>query len=165
MKPNEHAATLPDSIEGRSHGAGSGRRIGLVGCVKEKRSSMAPACDLYSSALFVGRRRYVESSCDEWWILSALHGLVHPDKVIAPYDLALKNLGRPERRRWSREVVSSIDVLICPRPGDVFEFHAGAEYRDFGVSEALLTRGCIIENPTAHMPIGRQLQFYAGNPG
>lgn len=38
------------------------RRIGLVGCVKEKAGWAMPAQDLYTSSLFAGRRRYVEAS-------------------------------------------------------------------------------------------------------
>ena len=45
------------------------RRIGLVGCVKQKPRKPALAKDLYTSTLFEGRRRYVEQSCDDWWIL------------------------------------------------------------------------------------------------
>ena len=58
-------------------------RVGLVGCVKKKGSSPAPAGDLYISPLFIGRRRFVEASCDRWFILSALHGLLDPDQVRA----------------------------------------------------------------------------------
>jgi hypothetical protein len=49
----------------------------------------APAGDLYVSSLFMGRRRFVEASCDRWFILSALHGGVDPDEVIEPYDESL----------------------------------------------------------------------------
>ncbi len=50
-------------------------RIGLVGCVKTKRSTPSLARDLYTSALFTGRRRYVEQSCDRWYVFSARHGV------------------------------------------------------------------------------------------
>jgi hypothetical protein len=46
-------------------------RIGLVGCVKSKRSQAAPARELYSSPLFRGRRDWVERTCDRWFVLSA----------------------------------------------------------------------------------------------
>ncbi|HWO69164.1 MAG TPA: hypothetical protein VNP94_00195, partial [Actinomycetota bacterium] len=45
-------------------------RIGLVGCVKSKRARPAPARDLYTSPLFRGARRFVERSCDRWFVLS-----------------------------------------------------------------------------------------------
>lgn len=136
------------------------RRIGLVGCVKEKADVPRPAGDLYRSALFTGRRSYVQRSCDEWWILSAEHGLVHPDDVLAPYDATLKNAGRHDRRRWSGGVLAALTQRIRPRNRDVFELHAGAEYRDFGLVDGLRALGCSIEIPTEGMPIGRQLQFY-----
>jgi len=136
------------------------RRVGLVGCVKEKASRAMPAQDLYTSSLFAGRRHFVESSCDEWWILSAEHGLVHPGDELAPYDVTLKDAGRAQRRDWSAQVLASIDQRVRPRPGDVFEIHAGAEYRDFGLLEGLRSRGCTIEIPTEGMRIGHQLRFY-----
>lgn len=136
------------------------RRVGLVGCVKAKTSRAAPAGELYTSTLFEGRRSHVESTCDEWWILSAKHGLVHPDEVLAPYDLAMKDLGRPERRAWAADVLRALDERLELSAGDVVEIHAGAEYRDFGLERGLRERGMRVENPTEAMPIGVQLSYY-----
>ncbi len=137
------------------------RRIGLVGCVKKKTVVPRAAKDLYLSALFLGRRSFVERSCGEWWILSAKHGLVHPDEVLAPYDVTLKDASRPARKDWSEQLLSTIDKRIRPEPDDVFEIHAGAEYREFGLTAGLLARGCLIENPTEGLGLGKQLQFYS----
>ena len=142
-----------------------GRRIALVGCVKEKASRELPAEDLYTSTLFRRRRQYVESSCDEWWILSAEHGLVHPRTELAPYDVTLKNASRAERRSWSSGVIKSIQQMIRTEPGDTFEIHAGAEYRDFGLVAGLTALGCAVEIPTQGMAIGHQLAFYKNFAG
>ena len=136
------------------------RRIGLVGCVKKKAPGPHRARDLYVSTLFDGRRAYVERSCDQWWILSAEHGLVSPDEILVPYDVTLKNAGRATRRRWSQNVLMAIDDLVLPCRGDVFEIHAGTEYRDFGLVVGLRARGCDVVNPTEGIPIGKQLRFY-----
>lgn len=136
------------------------RRIGLVGCVKKKAALSVQAQDLYVSALFVGRRRYVEASCDEWWILSAKHGLVHPEDLLEPYDLSLKQLGRSDRRTWSEHVLRSFDERVGSTADDVVEIHAGAEYREFGLVDGLKRRGLVVENPTLGLPIGPQLSFY-----
>jgi len=136
------------------------RRIGLVGCVKEKAGGPRPAKDLYVSTLFSGRRSFVEHTCEQWWILSAEHGLVHPDDVLAPYDVTLKAMGQSARREWSSRVMAAIDERVRPVAGDVFEIHAGAEYRNFGLIDGLRARGCAVENPTEGMGIGKQLQFY-----
>lgn len=137
------------------------RRIGLVGCVKQKAADPRPAKDLYLSPLFSGRRSLVERTCDQWWILSAEHGLVHPDKELAPYDVTLKAMGRSVRREWSARVLAAIDERVRPAAGDIFEIHAGAEYRDFGLVVGLRARRCAVENPTKGMGIGKQLRFYA----
>jgi len=148
------AADSPSSTDGRA------RRIGLVGCVKDKADSPQRAKDLYLSALFTGRRSYVEQSCSEWWILSAEHGLVHPEEVLAPYDVALKDESRAVRRQWSASVLKAMDSQIVPGPDDVVEVHAGAEYRDFGLVDGLCIRGCTVEIPTEGMRIGHQRRFY-----
>jgi uncharacterized protein DUF6884 len=57
--------------------------------VKKKLTHRAPAEDLHVSPLFVGRCRYVEGSCDRWFILSAEHGLVTPATELEPYDETL----------------------------------------------------------------------------
>jgi len=136
------------------------RRIGLVGCVKEKARSPRPARDLYISDLFRGRRAYVERSCNEWWILSAKYGLVHPDEMLAPYDETLKKAGRAFRRHWSMEVLAAVVERVAPVAGDSFEIHAGAEYRDYGLVQGLTERGFPVEIPTEGMVFGVQLQFY-----
>lgn len=136
------------------------RRIGLVGCVKKKAAVPRRAREVYISPLFGGRRDYVQVTCTEWWILSALHGLVHPDEKITPYDATLKDASVAERQRWSGRVLGAIDALIQPVPGTWFEIHAGSEYRDYGLVAGLRARGCTVENPTAGLSFGKQLALY-----
>ena len=136
-------------------------RVGLVGCVKAKSTHSAPAVDLYQSALFRGRVQYVVGSCDQWFILSALHGVVEPDQILEPYDVALDDASRQQRREWSRRVL----LQLLGRLGELgqyeFEFHAGAPYRDFGLVDGLEGSGALVTNPTAGLRIGHQLAFYA----
>lgn len=137
-------------------------RIGLVGCVKDKASVALPAEHLYRSTLFVGRRRYVERTCDRWFVLSARHGLIEPATIVEPYDETLKTKGRAERRHWSESVLEQLDTALGDLVGITFEIHAGAEYRDHGLASGLIARGAALEVPAAGMRIGEQLAFYAG---
>lgn len=136
-------------------------RVGLVGCVKAKRSTASPAEDLYTSTLFEGRRRYVERTCDRWFVLSAKHGLLKPTSLVEPYDETLKTKSRVERRRWSESVLEQLDAILGNLGGTTFEIHAGAEYRDHGLTAGLLARGAQVELPAAGLRIGEQLAFYA----
>lgn len=140
-------------------------RIGLVGCVKGKLMHRAPARELYTSPLFMGRRRWVESTCDRWFILSAMHGLVDPATVLSPYDVTLNDLGYEERRRWSAGVLADLEQTCGPLRTHTFEIHAGDPYVRFGLEEGLIRSGAAVERPSAGLSLGEQLQFYSGTPG
>lgn len=139
-----------------------GTRIGLVGCVKSKLPHPAPARDLYVSALFRGRRAHVESSCDRWFILSAKHGLVEPDRVLDPYDETLKAASEARRRRWSSEVLASLERALGPLARMEFELHAGADYIAHGLERGLRERGARVTIPAAGLSLGKQLAYYRG---
>jgi hypothetical protein len=97
-------------------------RIGLVGCAKSKVGRPAAARDHYTSALFRGRRSFVESGCDRWFILSAEHGLVEPTQQLAPYDTTLTKASDAQRRAWSQRVLDALQDRLgismgsCSRP-------------------------------------------------
>ncbi len=141
--------------------AGPGRRIGLVGCVKEKAPSTRRAEELYTSTLFRGRATYVKKTCGRWFILSALHGVVDPDTVLERYDVTLDHASRERRRAWSRQVLEQLRAKLGDLGSYEFEIHAGAPYRDFGLVEGLRRAGAVVVNPTEGLRIGHQLSFYA----
>jgi hypothetical protein len=128
--------------------------------VKSKLGHAAPAKELYVSPLFRGRRAFVERTCHRWFILSAEHGLVHPDQVLAPYDRTLTNASVAERRAWSRRVADALERELSSVAGLYFEVHAGAAYLNHGLVEILGRRGARIENPTEGLSLGEQLCFY-----
>lgn len=151
---------------GEKGGGGRGGepvRIGLVGCVKQKRDEPAPARDLYVSPLFRKRRAHVERTCNDWVILSALHGVVSPEEVLEPYDSTLKTMGVAERRSWAAAVASD----LVRRFGDLrqytFEAHAGSEYIDFGLEERLRRAGAEVERPLMGLSLGQQLAWYTND--
>jgi hypothetical protein len=135
-------------------------RVGLVGCVKSKATHSMPAKDLSTSSLFRGRRRFVEGSCNRWFILSAKHGLVDPEATLDPYDLELKRLRAPERRAWSQQVLSQLEARVGELGRHEFEVHAGADYLSNGVVEGFQARGASVSNPAGHRTLGQLLSFY-----
>ncbi len=136
------------------------RRIGLVGCVKDKEPRTMPARSLYRSPLYHGRRAYVERSCSSWFVLSAKHGLVHPDRMLEPYDVTLKDESPSQRRVWSQEVLADLTRLLGDLDGAVIEIHAGVAYRDSGLVEGLEDRGATVVVPAEGLGLGEQLRFY-----
>ena len=76
------------------------------------------------------------------------------------YDKTLKRASTREKRAWTARVLAAIEQVGLA-PGDVFEIHAGADYRSFGLVEGLRARGALVDIPAEGLTVGRQLQFYA----
>lgn len=62
----------------------AGCAVGLVGCASQKLKRPVPARELYVSQLFKKASAYAELTCDRWFVLSAMHGLVHSETVLEP---------------------------------------------------------------------------------
>ncbi len=128
----------------------------LVSCVGQKQSRPAPARELYISSWFNKARALVGVKGADWYILSALHGLVPPDKVIKPYEKTLNNMPVAERRAWSANVFRQLEPLLKRKSRVVF--FAGQHYREFLVGP-LLDRGVTVNVPMQGLKIGEQLQW------
>jgi hypothetical protein len=131
-------------------------RICLVSCVSEKLDHASPACDLYTSDLFRKAQRYAIERADQWFILSAEHGLVTPEAVTAPYDKTLNAMPVDERRQWAAKVLKALTEVICA--GDEVAFLAGDRYREFLVPELEAT-GVRVRVPMEGLRIGEQLRW------
>jgi len=137
-------------------------RIALVSCAKKKRQERAPARDLYLSELFRRYRAYAIANADRWYILSAKHGLLNPDQVIAPYDCTLNAMSAGDRRDWATRVRRQLRQ--CLPPGAEVVVLAGSRYRE-GIEAFLTANGFSVSVPFKGLGIGKQLQQlmpYAG---
>jgi Family of unknown function (DUF6884) len=125
----------------------------LIACVAKKAPVPTAACRLYQSPLFRKEWRYAESlHPDGIFILSAKHGLVDANQVIAPYDETLNTKTVAEARKWAENVVSQLKAVAdCQR--DRFTILAGIKYRRF-----LVPYLRDVEIPLKGLSIGRQLQ-------
>lgn len=84
----------------------------LIPCGNAKLAHAAPARDLYTGSLFRLARRFAEAR-GPWWILSAKHGLVHPDTVLEPYNVTLQGPNREDYARvWATLVAGQVAANI-----------------------------------------------------
>jgi hypothetical protein len=128
----------------------------LVACAASKQSFPSPARDLYVSTLFVEARRYAESHGDSWFILSALYGVLAPERIVVPYERTLNDMTISQRRDWAAEVGTHLlDVL---ERGSKVTFLAGKKYREF-LEPFLREHGYDVHVPLAHLGIGQQIQW------
>jgi hypothetical protein len=129
-------------------------KIGLVGCSRLKLAQPAPACELYVSPLFKLASRYCAATCDLWFVLSALHGLVGPEEIIEPYDQSLRQWSRAKRNVWAERVVGQMRGRGLLAASNRFLLHAGATYAN------PLVERLKIEQPLKGLGIGERLCWY-----
>lgn len=131
-------------------------RVALVSCVRTKRTSSVAAKDMYISPLFMGMRRYAEQNADAWFILSAEHGVLPPDQVIAPYERTLKTMPNLDRVAWATRVQRQLLELL-PAGAEIVVL-AGDRYRE-GVIPFLENHGFMVEVPMVGLKFGLQLRW------
>lgn len=134
----------------------------LVGCVKLKADVALPAEDLYTSPLFKRRRAFAERA-PRWFILSALHGLVSPDQVLEPYDMALADQPSSYRDGWGRRVVDSLGAQFGTLAGRIVEIHAGSAYAE-AITPLLAAEGAEVRWPFRGFTQGAHLAWYTAQP-
>lgn len=142
-------------------------RIYLVACSKAKLDVPAQARHLYDSPWFRLARDYVEQEIaatgGRWFILSALHCLVHPLQIIEPYQRRMSDWLPVQRREWGFRVARQLEAYIAL--GDEVVILAGREYR--AALGRNLGRRVDVTVPLEGLGIGQQLRWLkqATTPG
>lgn len=133
------------------------RRIVLVACVARKLDRASPAKELYCSQWFRTACKYASSTGWEVYFLSARHGLVHPDRVLQPYECNPKKRTRSQTKKWQTMVVNQLKEL-APE-GAQFTIIGGKAYYK-GVKEQLEKVGSYtVSTPLNGLGIGWQLNW------
>jgi hypothetical protein len=73
----------------------------LIACSQSKLDRAAPARALYTGQAFKLAIKAAEAANADILILSALHGVIEPDDIIAPYNCYLGGLPTIERVIWA----------------------------------------------------------------
>lgn len=134
--------------------------VHLVACTKRKRAEPCPARELYAASdWFAKARAYVEPEAGRWFVLSALHGLLAPEQVVAPYEFTLIGQPWPVRRRWADGVRAQLAERGLFRGSARFVFLAGAQYREHLVEE--LGGAELCGAPLARLGLGAQKAWLA----
>jgi hypothetical protein len=135
--------------------------IGLISCTKSKRNEPAPPGDLYDpSPSFRKARAYCERTHDDWYVLSAKHGLLAPDDPpIEPYDEALTNAPIARRREWAQRVAKEMTEEELLDSENVLVIHAGKAYYE-DLLPLLEKQGVTVELPLEGLRQGERLRWY-----
>lgn len=96
-------------------------KIALVGCGASKKKGVHKAKNLYTSTYFQLKKEYAEKVCDSWFILSAEHGIISPEKEIECYDSTVSEMSEAEIQEWARDVADSIHSYTDELGTDAYE--------------------------------------------
>lgn len=118
--------------------------IALVACGKSKLEHAAPARELYTGNLFRAAAGHAEATADRWYVLSAAHGLVHPDAELEPYDATLTDATRDELASWARAVFDTLRMSNAALTRGSFANLPGEAEADKGMGR-LLMEGATVE--------------------
>ncbi len=129
------------------------KNLVLIACSGQKLDGPAPVRDLYQGQLFKGSVLCAEAAGMPWAVLSAKHGLVLPNDLLAPYEQRMSK-NRAAQRDWAVGVACQI-LAPAARP-DAVVFLAGKDYR-FHLKGLLEAAGVTTYAPLEGLSIGRQL--------
>lgn len=127
------------------------KKIGIVGCVKTKKAFACAAGDMYTSPLFTLSVEWLKNQgITEWYILSAEHGLLHPNTIIEPYEKTLNKMNRWDYGAWCSKLGKQVRKVF-------------SEDQEFVVLGGSLYAGPMTyfksEFPLKGMGLGQRLQF------
>lgn len=123
-------------------------RVTLIQCTNSKRDHEAQAMHLYDpSDYFCKMRAWARDRGNPWYILSAKHGLLEPERIIDPYD----NVGISEAQ--AANIGRDLERLGV----DVVDVTAGRKYTN-PLVPVLEKRGIDVVNHFAGERIGTRMR-------
>jgi hypothetical protein len=98
----------------------------------------------------------VKNTAESWFILSAQHGLISPETVIAPYNKTLNAMGAAELQAWAERVRRQMESQLPD--ADEIVILAGQRYRE-NLLPWLRQNFSKVSVPMEGLRIGRQLSW------
>jgi hypothetical protein len=99
----------------------------LIGSAGGTASAPLPAARLFESAGFARARDHAAASGHPWFVVTAKHGLLDPDDVVAPFDLQLGDQSIGYRTAWGEWVVAQLGDRLRLE-GVTLEVHGGVDF-------------------------------------
>jgi hypothetical protein len=134
----------------------------LISCSKTKLATKAPARELYTGQLFKKAVAWAERHGYQWFIISAVHGLVTPDQELQSYNFTLKERrGAREREGWAHRAIAH-ELAKNASTGSHAFLIMPQLYRTY-IQTELQRESITYENPVAGLAIGEQMHWLDNN--
>lgn len=131
------------------------KKIMLISCGKNKLKTKAKAIDLYVGTTFKMKKNHAIKYADDFFILSAKHGLLKKEDVIEPYECSLLKQSKKYVLDYSNKVIEQIKKNIPE--GSIIEFHTPDIYWKY-IYENLKNYECLF--PVKGLSQGFHRKYY-----
>ena len=131
--------------------------IALVSCSSSKGPTPTPARELYTSALFRKSLAAALALTPHVYVISALHGVIELDAVIAPYDQTVADMSRGERAAWGEAAIARVAELAGGLEPRLILFAGAAYAKPLAAAAATRSWSAPLE-PLAGLQIGERLR-------
>lgn len=121
----------------------------LIQCVKTKQPGTHRARDLYTSTYFDAMKQYAEARGEPWYILSAKHGLLHPDTPVEMYDEY--GLSTQQSREIALELKNKGTLSVHVVGGKAYTDVLTPELEHHGIDVVEVARGLRIGERMKHL--------------
>ena len=140
-------------------------KIAIIACSNKKRDVTCHARDMYQGQLFKFSVEYAESWGMPWYIISAKYGIIHPDKMIDPYNERVPTKAA-DITPWSN--TRNYEAYCVPPKGmdKTFVLLCGKDYKQAfrdGINKSACPREFTCEEPLAGLGIGEQMKWLKEN--
>jgi hypothetical protein len=120
-------------------------RLLLVGSSGATAADPMPAGQLFASPGFARARDAAVRAGLPWFVLSAKHGLLHPEDVVGPSDEQIGDRSAGYRTAWGEWVVAQLAERVR-LDGVTVEVHGGVDFAQ-PLRQPLARRGAALELP------------------
>jgi hypothetical protein len=120
-------------------------RVVLVGSSGATADEPRPAGRMFRSDGFARAREHAVHSGAPWFVLSAKHGLLHPDDVISPFEIQIDDQPAAYRTAWGEWVVAQLADRL-QLDGVTVEVHGGVDFAQ-PLRQPLARRGAALDLP------------------
>lgn len=133
----------------------------VVGCGKTKGSRRTRASELYTGNLFRACAEHARANGDTWRILSGLHGIIRPERVIEPYEASVPRREQ-ELQWWTNHAANELTSDPTLRGGFRVVCLAGEAYAA-PLRAELERRGIEVTCPLRGLGVGQRLRWLKEN--
>ena len=132
-----------------------------------RRPAEAPtaAQELFTDELFARARGYARATGSPWFVLSAAYGLLAPEQVVAPYELALATASSEFCAAWAGFAVARLEAALGPLRRRRVELHLLSHGTAEALRGALLATGALVLEPLRGLPVPDRVDWYEARAG